>query len=193
MLTRIGTFASCGLLSLLAGCAGTTYGTIPNSGNPAQADAEAAADAAADGIRYYDAAPFVLVYTDGKGGINSSLVYLPDTTRKRLIKPYAWAAKNHSTIHFKDGVLTDAKAVVDETVLPLAVIDAAKQIALKGLAMDGGGGGSSLQVPPPALFRVFVDPKGNVRLRGGYGTDADGNVREIDVTVVAKTSGEGDK
>lgn len=160
----------------VAGCAGTEYHTVQAT----------ASDDSTDGIRYYDPAPFVLVYTDGKGGLNSSLIYLPDTTQKRVIKPYAVVAKNEASFSFDKGILTSAKNIVDETILPAAVLDAATQIATEALknADTAGPVSSEAQIPPPALFRVFVASDGSIRLRGSYGADENGATREINITIV---------
>lgn len=45
-------------------------------------------DEDARGIRYYEGAHFLIVYTDGKGGLKAGLKFLPDLTRKRSIDPY---------------------------------------------------------------------------------------------------------
>lgn len=82
----------CALASVLAGCAGTSVETI----------ADPAADKEARGIRFYETAPFVLVTSDGKGGLISELIYLPDTTRKRSVRPYAFMANNNSTLTFSN-------------------------------------------------------------------------------------------
>ena len=141
----------------LAGCAGAKVRLIP----------DAATDARVEGVRYYEPAPFILVFPDGKGGLDTSLIYLPDTTRKLAVRPYALLAKNKTTLNFTGGVLDDAESVVDETVIPAALIEAAKSVVLKRInpAADEGGGAFEVTVPPPALFRVYVDEDG-IQLRG---------------------------
>jgi hypothetical protein len=164
-------------VSLLSACAGTTYTTAASGGED---DAE--------GIRYYDSAPFLLVYSDGKGGLKTELIYLPDTTQTRVVRPYAWFSKNDAKYIFDNGVLTTALSEVDETVVPKAIVSAAKQVvAAQYSSADAGGAVSATQkIPPPALFRIFVDPNGNVRLRGSYGQDANGQYQDINITVLPK-------
>src|SRR5687767_1988988 len=55
------------LCALLIGCAGNTVKTLPYIAQPTAAKAE---DAKVDGIRYYEEAPFILVYSDSKGGLH---------------------------------------------------------------------------------------------------------------------------
>lgn len=161
----------------LGGCAGTTVGPDDDS---------------VDGIRYYETAPFMLVYPDGKGGLVSELQYLPDTTRLRVIKPYAYLASNDLTLAFKNGVLTQAVSVVDETAVPKKVVGALKTAAAAAVGMlNIAGGGRSItgSVPPPVLLRVVHDPDGEWRLVGardgkeaGYGLNPAGTAR-MDVKV----------
>src|SRR5688572_8591116 len=108
------------LAALLPGCAGFTTTNI----------ASAEDEAKARGFRYYESAPFLLVHLDAKGSPTTEVLYLPDTTRKRSIQPYAYGASNKATLTFAEGRLTQSKAVVDETVLPSAVLSALEKIAL---------------------------------------------------------------
>jgi hypothetical protein len=72
----------------------------------------------------------LLVYTDGKGGLVSKVLYLPDSTKLRTIKPYSYGAVNNTTLKFDKGRLLQAKAVVDETAIPSATISALKKSPL---------------------------------------------------------------
>jgi hypothetical protein len=168
-------------LAALSGCAGTTVETvaIPELNAPGKLSEEQA-----DGIRYYEAAPFLLVYTDGKGGLNSRLLFLPDLTRKKSIHPYAVLASNESTLTFTNGVLTQAKTVVDETIVPKSAVAALEKAATAALAgaLNVTGVSPPSKLPPPHLYKVVIE-KDSVRLVGGPGTDGSGNVRMIDVTI----------
>lgn len=125
----------------LAGCAGLKMENAPAGYS----------DTSAEGFRYYDTSPFFLVYTDGKGGIKSQVLYLPDKQKKRSIKPYAYGAKNDTTLKFENGMLKEAKAVVDETVIPVAAISTLEKIATSLVkAANGGADG----IPAPYLFRI---------------------------------------
>lgn len=161
---------------LLAGCAGAKVRLIP----------DAATDARVEGVRYYEPAPFILVFPDGKGGLDASLIYLPDTTRKLAVRPYAMLAKNKTTLNFTGGVLDDAESVIDETVVPKSLIEAAKSVVLKRInpTADEGSDGKPLDVTvaPPALFRVYVDADG-IQLRGQYSADPGKPLEDIHLTV----------
>jgi hypothetical protein len=111
------------LAALLSGCAGFTTANV---------DTEEA-DAKARGFRYYESAPFLVVFYDGEEFLTTEVLFLPDTTRKRSIQPYSYAASNKATFTFAEGRLTGAKAVVDETVLPSAIISALEKAALADL------------------------------------------------------------
>ncbi len=114
-------------------------------------------DKDAKGFRYYDTSPFLLVYTDAKGGLKSEVLYLPDTQKKRSIRPYSYAAKNDATFKFENGRLAGANAVVDETVVPVAAISALEKIATSMIkAANAGVDG----IPPPYLFRIRLDESG---------------------------------
>jgi hypothetical protein len=167
----------------MMGCAGTKYATeSPSIGQASEVE----------GIRYYNDAPFVLVYSDGKGGLSSSLIWLPDTTKVRILRPYAWASKNNATYKFNNGVLTEAKSVVDETIVPAAVLTAAKDIVLARFPnADAAGAQPGTAIPPPALFRIVVDANGDVLLRGAYGKDKNEKELDVNVTVSKPAAKEG--
>lgn len=174
------------ILSLLAftalvGCAGTNVSSIAD---PELGVAGKYSDEEADGIRYYESAPFLLVYTDGKGGLNSQLLFLPDLTQKRVIDPYAVLAANNSTLTFSNGVLTQGKTIVDETVVPKAVVGLLEKLATAALAgtLNAAGTTPTAQLPPPQLFKIVID-KDTARLVGGPGGDKNGQVRMIEVTI----------
>lgn len=166
---------------LLSGCAGTKVARVSN---PAYNAPGKYSDAEANGIRYYESAPFLLVYSDGKGGLTSQLIFLPDLTQKRVIDPYSMLASNNSTLTFVNGVLTQGKTVVDETLFPKAVIGTLERAATALMAgtLNAAGAPPTPQLPPPQLFRIVL-ANGSARLVGGPGIDQDGKVRMIDVTV----------
>ncbi|MFM9434296.1 hypothetical protein ACFDR9_001351 [Janthinobacterium sp. CG_23.3] len=156
---RIRAIPLCLGLLALTGCAGVEVLSIP----------DAAADARVTGFRYYDTSPFLLVYTDTKGGLKSELLYLPDTSKKRSIRPYNYAASNDSTFRFDNGRLVEAKAVVNEAAIPVGVLSALEKAALAGGVAAGPGN----QIPAPYLFRI-VKRNGNWALTGGQALDLDG-------------------
>jgi hypothetical protein len=141
---------------LLAGCAGLTATALPSKDNELTDDN-------ANGFRYYETSPFLLVYTDGKGGLVSKILYLPDSTKLRTIKPYNFAASNSTTLKFDNGRLVQSKAVVDETVVPTAIISGLEKVASSAIkAANGNNDG----IPAPYLFRIYGDANGNWWLNG---------------------------
>jgi hypothetical protein len=140
----------------LAGCAGMSYKTVDGG-------AGGAADQKEDGVRYYEAAPYLFIHSDGKGGVTGEIVWLPDRSVLKAVHPYAWFASNSVTLKFTNGVLQEASSTVDETVIPNAVLSAAasffKFAAVKQQTNVG-------QVPVPYLFRI-VTTGDSVELKGG--------------------------
>jgi hypothetical protein len=175
-------------LVLIAGCAGTDVSRVTND---AYGELGKVSDTDANGIRYYESAPFLLVYSDGKGGLNSQLLFLPDVTKKRVIRPYAVLAANNSTLTFSNGVLTQGKSVVDETLVPKAIVGALEKAATAAIAasLNAVGAEATPQLPPPQLFKIVLSG-GNARLVGGPGVDRNGKVRMIDVTISAPAKAE---
>jgi len=134
-----------GLLSVV-GCAGIRFDTI-------ESDAD---DEKADGIRYYEAKPFLLIYSDGKGGLVNEILYLPDLSRKRSADPFAFMATNETTLSFTSGVLTQGLSVTDETMVPKAILEAAATVAgasLKNLLANHIVPGD-FGFPPPVVFEI---------------------------------------
>ena len=123
------------------------------------------------GFRYYETSPFLLVHADGKGGLESKLLYLPDTTKMRSIKPYNFGAKNDVTLKFDRGRLVQAKAVVDETIIPNAVVSALEKVAIANIK---AGNGDAPGIPAPILYRIIADDKGVWKLEGEPATDING-------------------
>jgi hypothetical protein len=151
------------LAAALSGCAGLTAHSI----------GEGTAGANETGIRYFDTSPFLLVYTDGKGGLESKVIYLPDTTKLRTIKPYAYGAKNDTTLKFDNGKLVQAKSVVDETIIPVAAIAGLEKVAISLAKANAAAGG----IPSPYLFRIVSDDKGNWTLAGGQAMNGSESVK----------------
>jgi hypothetical protein len=164
----------------LTGCAGTTVARISNPDLGIQGKF---ADDKAQGIRYYESAPFLLVYSDGKGGLTSQLLFLPDATQKRTIDPFAVLASNNSTLTFVNGVLTQGKSVVDTTVVPKAIVGSLEKLATAAIASAlANQTDKGTQLPPPQLYRIVIS-KDSARLVGGPGVDSAGKIRMIDVTL----------
>ena len=139
---------------LVAGCSATVTHKVDT------------ADDAATGIRYYNSAPYLLVYSDGKNGLNWQIVYLPDQTRVMTAEPDIRGGRTEMTLGLSSGILTTASTVGDTTALPKALI-AAVQTALP-LLMAAGATTAQPGFPPPSLYRLVVN--GNtLTFKGGKG------------------------
>lgn len=162
-----------GLMSLIvSGCAGLSVGPVKDDVDTKR------------GYRFYQPAPFLFVRSDGKGGLTSEIVYLPDSTQMMSARPYAVLASNNATLSFSNGMLTQATAVVDETVVPSAIIDALSKAAAAAIAADLPKN-TQTKAPVPYLFRIVID--GNkIHLNGGPAYGSDGATKaDINVTVTA--------
>jgi hypothetical protein len=136
------------LLSL--GCAGVTMKPLPSD----PAEEKKVGD---HGIRYFRDAPFLLIYSDGKGGLVTEVLFLPDTTQKMSARPYAILSSNETTLKFANGVLTGQEIKVDETIVPKAVISSLEAVASSALkAFNTAGGSAESALPAPYLFRIVV-------------------------------------
>jgi hypothetical protein len=120
------------LLSLLvAGCAANVTHELESSNS--------------SGLRYYESAPYLLVYPNGKGGLVWQVLFLPDQSHVMVARPEVWGGRVQMAIKFQNGVLTNATTVGDTTVVPKAMI-AAVQSALPLIAK------AALEAPPEHLF-----------------------------------------
>ena len=163
------------VLLVITGCAGLDVTAINT-----EAD-----DNMARGFRYYESAPFLLVHTDNKGGLTSKVIYLPDLKKKRSLRPYNHLASNEATLTFDKGMLTGAKAVVDETVIPKAVVASLEKVATALItAANGEETAEDHLVPAPYLFRVTKNSSGEWILPGGQGKNPDDTISSIRVTAV---------
>lgn len=164
---------------LLAGCAGTTV-------RPA---GTTALDDKVNGIRYYESAPFLLVYTDGKGGVISELKFLPDVTTKRSVDPFAVLAQNETTLTFTNGVLSQSKTVVDETTVPKAVVSALEKVATAAMsAADAPEGFRQADLPLPRLYKIVISGD-DISLEGGEAFTTNGkSLATINATITSSSA-----
>jgi hypothetical protein len=96
-------------------------------------------------------------------------------------------ASNKSTLNFKNGMLTGAKSVVDETEVPVAALGALQTAGVAMVAALNRAGTTPTAegvMPAPVLLRIVRDPDGVWRLVGlrdgvddGYGRDPTGSQR----------------
>jgi len=110
---------------MLTGCAGLNVNPIASD----DTGKRGLNDTTANGIRYYEPAYFLLVYSDAAGSVKTDVLVLPDTTRKMVAKPYSFLANNKQTLSFSDGMLTESTQTVDSTAVPVALIQAAQTAA----------------------------------------------------------------
>lgn len=160
--TRVCAAWLCAVGMAFAGCAKLTHFPVASFDEPA-------------GIPYYGGAHYLLVHADGKGGIVSKLIYLPDRNQKRVAKPTKFLANLESTLKFTNGTLSKSQAVGDATAIPRAVIQAAGRVASLLFANQANVAGYT--VPAPHLYRVTWS-NDQVRFVGGPG-----NV-DVQVTLV---------
>lgn len=175
-------WAGAGMALLLSGCAGFKVVDAPTPNDTAQ------------GIRYYEPAPFLLVYSDGKGNLTSQIIVMPDITQKRVIDLYAYASTNKSTLDFSNGMLTKSAVEVDSTAVPVALINTIQSlgVAAIGAAFNAPESGVTHVIPAPYLFKIVVDENGT-RLVGGQGVGPDGQPLNLQISVTKEAATKEDK
>jgi hypothetical protein len=159
------------LILLQVACAGLTVTSVDT-------DAKDKKDL---GIRYYESSPYLLVHTDNEGGLVTRILYLPDPTKKRSVRPYAYLANSSTTLNFKNGVLSSAETSVDTTAIPKAILGAIESAATAAIKAADEPAGENHNVPPPYLFKIIIN--GDKVFLGGQPTEPDGTVKLIQVTV----------
>jgi hypothetical protein len=167
-LTRVFHAGSILLTFITVGCAGVTYQAVADPPPAGQTrDPKLLYDDTCNGFRYYQSAPFLLVYSDGKGGLGWQIQYLPDLSRKMTAQPQAIMASLNTTLTFQNGCLSDSKDVADATAVPKAVISAVEKV-VSALAAGGGAPAPSnnYQVPKPHLYKIVIRP-GRIDFLGG--------------------------
>ena len=139
-------------IATLVGCAGVTHEPVPEGG-----------DAKVDGIRYYGSSWYLLVYSNGNGGVKWELKQLPDPTKLMVARPSRFLSSLKMTLEFKDGVLTSSKATADSTAVPKEILAAAQTVATALIKTLESGPPSETRepftMPAPSLWRVV--PKGD--------------------------------
>jgi hypothetical protein len=147
------------LLLLMVNCAGMTVKQV----DPAK-------DADANGVRYYGVSPYLVVYTDGDGGLTADVTYLPDPTKLMSAHPYNYLASNTTSLTFSNGVLTNAETDIDTTAVPKAVLTALKDIAVAviGAGNEAEGDPQPPTIPVPKIFKIQV-ANGHAQLVGEDG------------------------
>ncbi len=135
------------------------------------------------GLRFYSPSPYLLVYSDGKGGVVWEIHHLPDPTKKMSAKPYNYLSTLEAKLTFDDNfVLTGTHEVSDALKVPTAILSQIAALAptiAKALLNEASTKERTL--PAPLLYKI-VDENGSVRLLGGE-TDPD----VVHVTVLSTT------
>jgi len=127
------------------------------------------ADAADTGIRYFNTSPYLLAYSDGKGGIVSQIFYLPDPAKKMSASPKATLADVDMVMTFDRGVLTQSTETLDATEVPKAITDAVKAFGPQLLALlNEAQKAQEHSLPAPYLYKIVVKGSG-VQFIGGQG------------------------
>jgi hypothetical protein len=141
------------LLAALTGCyTSVTHKLATNSGT---------------GIRYYRSSPYLLVYSNSKGGLCWQILYLPDQTKEMMVTPSVVGGRSELDLYFHNGILTGSSELSDTTELPKAIISAV-QSALPLIAKAAAFAAAPPQVPAPYLFKIVVAGD-QVKFIGGQG------------------------
>src|ERR1051325_1610748 len=145
----------------LTGCAGiihkpVNYTPVLETNPKPDLEANSKADEKADGVRYYQTSPYLLVYSDGKGGIGWKIYYLPDQTRKMTAKPYNFLSKVNGDMTFSNGMLTDSSADIDSAALPKGIISALEKLAPALMAAADFPKEKGHEIPAPRLYKITV-------------------------------------
>ncbi len=141
---------------LFSGCSSVNYGT------------QQANDT---GLRYYDSAPYLLVCSDGHGGLKWQIRYLPDQSVIKTVSPTTGWAHTEMTLNFQNGVLATSSTMGDPTAIPKAIISAV-QSALPLLAAAGATPKLN-SFPAPYLYKLvwngdtlkFIGSQGDTRIQ----------------------------
>lgn len=129
-----------------------------------------ATDGTGTGIRYYDSAPFLIIYSDGMGGLKWQIRYLPDQTRIMTATPTVIGGHTEMTLYFQNGMLGSVSTLGDTTEVPKALIGAV-QTALPFL-IGVAEGPKPPGFPAPYIYKLivnndkitFIGKQGNTRI-----------------------------
>jgi hypothetical protein len=108
------------------------------------------------GFRYYNSSPYLLVYSNGKGGIVSQIVYLPDPQKKMTATPSSFLSTIQTTMEFDKGVLKSAKNTTDASIVSSGIVKAVESAAPALLAALNEPARDRL-VPAPYLYKIIVE------------------------------------
>lgn len=179
-MTKISVSAILSAMVLLGGCADITHKPMLYHQYPIDEKNTAGINAANElnakedhdytkGVRYYLSAPYLLVYTDGKGNLLWKIYNLPDPTKLMVAEPTQILAKTTSNLTFTNGMLTSSHTEADSTGIPKAVISALEKV-LPLMAADAPE--PKNEIPAPRLYKLKIN-KDTIELIGTQPTDKD--------------------
>jgi hypothetical protein len=142
------------LISLCGGCTATVTYQREGTGST--------------GIRYYESAPYLLVYSDGKGGLKWQVLYLPDQSHIMTATPTVRGGKTQMTLYFQNGALGSSTVAGDTTTIPSAILAAAQAVIPIIAAAVVAEKPEEPTFPKPYLYKIRVSG-GTVEFRGGQG------------------------
>jgi hypothetical protein len=126
-------------------------------------------DAGPKGVRYYESAPYLLVYSDGKGGLKWQIYYIPDQSHIMTATPTVRGGKAQMTLYFVNGALSSSTVAGDTTTIPNAILAAAQAaIPLIAAAVVAEKSAPPPGFPKPYLYKIIVSGSA-VEFRGGQG------------------------
>ncbi len=146
----------------------TCWAIIPSCSSVEHTRLSSEDDVGANGIRYYGSSLYLLLYSDGKGGIVTELHEYPDQTKLMEAKPKYIAASSNMTLECSNGMLTKTVETGDGTAVPVAVLKAIETVADKTLSAlsEAGDTKERHSLPPPYLYKIVADQDG-VQFLGG--------------------------
>jgi hypothetical protein len=125
------------------------------------------------GIRYYEAAPYLLIYSDGMGGLKWQILSLPDQSHIMTATPISMLGKTQMTLSFQNGTLSSASSGGDTTAVPNAIFAAAQAavpLIVAGVAEAKAAPVHPIGFPAPYLYKIVVNSDaGGVSFIGGPG------------------------
>src|SRR6266542_3545348 len=98
--------------SLISGCTRTWFAALTLTCSACSATVSHSlitspqAEAAATGVRYLGTSPYLIAYSDGKGGVVAEVKYLPDPAKKMSATPVSKLSDVDANMDFDRGVLT---------------------------------------------------------------------------------------
>lgn len=149
------------VLILCASCASLDFVPVKRTdppGTPGKC-ADRSGEKDIDGIRYYDVSPYLIVHSNPDGTLAIRLIYLPDPNKKMSVHPKAISAKIETTLEFENGSLKTSQSLADATVVPKAILEAAKTVlplVLDAPIAPAKPPQTDYVVPPPHVFKVVV-------------------------------------